>query len=272
MLNVDTPVEHYADLDDLWVKREDQACRLPGPQFSKTRGVFAHVLQKTLEGVKTFGALDTYHSQAGHAVARACQILNVDCVNFYPEYKKEPGHRAPQDCAAALGAELVGIPAGMSAVLFNQAKRRLREGWPDSYLMPNALKLDESVTETAKEVGENCLGMDIVIVAVSSATIASGVIRGYLERNESPRFLLHLGYSRSHENMRVYIQNKVGLDIELPAIELVDEKYSYKHPAREILDLPFPCNHYYDMKTMCWWMREGRKRFPDKKVLLWNIG
>ncbi len=278
MLRTKTPVEFYADLDDLWVKREDQACRLPGPQFSKTRGVFAHVERKAAEGIKTFGVLDTYHSQAGHAVARACQILDLECINFYPEYKHEPGCREPQESAAALGAKLIGLKAGMSAVLFNISKRVLRENHPDSYMMPNALKLIESVTETASEVGGGCRNMDVVIIPVSSGTIAAGVIHGYLglESHPLPRFILHMGYSRSHDMMIAYVRSKIGAVLpmgdDFPSIELVDEGYSYKDKARRIAEVPFPCNHYYDMKTMDWWLRVGRKRFPTEQVLLWNIG
>jgi len=272
MLRTGTPVEHYPEMG-LWVKREDQACREPGPQFSKTRGVFAHIDRVAKENPKvhTFAALDTYHSQAGHAVARACQILGLRCINFYPEYKREPGHREPQDRAAACGAELIGLPAGMSAVLFNQARAMLRARYDDrAYMMPNALKLEESVRETAAEVCSQCLEADAVIVPVSSATIAAGVIQGFLAAERKPPFILHLGYSRSHDTLLTYVRNKVGRE-DLPPIELVDEKYAYKDKARGDGTPPFPCSPYYDLKTWRWWMREGRNRLGGK-VLFWNIG
>lgn len=280
MLNIGTPIETYPELNDLRVKREDQACKEPGPQFSKTRGVYRHIATKVAEGVQLFGVLDTYHSQAGHAVARACQILGVHCINFYPEYKGEPGHREPQARAAELGADLFGLKAGMSAVLWNQARATLRKVDPDAYMMPNALKLTESVEETAAEVCENAASADVILIAVSSATIAAGVIAGCvgLAPTKWPRFILHMGYSRSKKQLETYVRDKVlgaleGIPPEpWPEIELIDEGYSYKQTARKILDLPFPCNHYYDMKTMDWWMREGRKRFPNEDVLLWNIG
>lgn len=273
MLRSNTPVEHYPDLG-LFVKREDLACRAPGPQFSKTRGVFAHIDRIARENPKvhTFGALDTYHSQAGHAVARACQILGLRCITFFPIYKHEPGHRPPQDRAAALGAELVGMPAGMSAVLYNQAKRDLRLRYGDrAYMMPNALKLDESVAETAAEVGADCLDADAVIVPVSSATIAAGVIRGFLAAERKPQFFLHMGYSRSHDGLLAYVQHKVGRE-DLPPIELIDEGYEYKQQARSGDTPPFPASPWYDLKAFRWWMREGRARFSNGKVLLWNIG
>lgn len=271
MLNFNTPVEFYPELQDLYVKREDQACQPPGPQFSKTRGVFAHVGQKVAEGVNVFGVLDTAHSQAGHAVAFASKILGVSCINFFPEFKGRPGPKPPQERAADLGATLVGLPAGMSAVLFHQAKRIMKETAKGiTYMMPNALKLPETVTETAKEVAGDCLDAEVVLLSVSSGTIAAGVIRGYLEQGKSPLYLLHLGYSRSHDQLLNYIDcyqsNKTA------QIRLVDEGYDYKDRARKIHELSFPCNHWYDMKVVDWWLREGRTDYPTSKVLLWNVG
>lgn len=270
MLRSGTPVEHYPDLG-LWVKREDMACRLPGPQFSKTRGVFNHIEKQAKLGFKVFAALDTFHSQAGHAVARACQILGLRCINFFPIYKHAPGHRPPQDRAAELGAELVGIPAGMSAVLFNQAKKLLRERYGDrAYMMPNALKLEESVEETAREVCSACLDADAVIVPVSSGTIAAGVIRGFLAAERKPPVFLHMGYSRSHDGLLDYVKHRVGRS-DLPPIELVDEGYEYKDRATPGDTPPFPCSPYYDLKAYRWWASQGHKQLGGK-VLLWNIG
>jgi len=274
MLLDGTPVEHHPEFG-FKVKREDLACLQPGPQFSKTRGVFAHIEKKVAEGFKVFGALDTYHSQAGHAVARACQLLGVACVTYYPEYKHEPGHRPPQAKAVFLGSKLVGLPAGMSAVLYHQAKKKLRDAFGDeAYMMPNALKLDESVEETAKEVAGECLDADLVIIPISSATIAAGVIAGFRAAERSPQFVLHLGYSRSHEAILAYLAKKLNLTIgQLPTIHLVDEKYNYKDKARGEGEPPFPCSPYYDLKAFRWWMREGRERFAAfNNVLLWNIG
>ncbi len=54
---------------------------LPGPSFSKIRGVVAHIKNRP-ESV--IGVLDTYHSKAGHAVAYVCNHLGRQCVDFWP--------------------------------------------------------------------------------------------------------------------------------------------------------------------------------------------
>lgn len=263
MLRVGTPLQDYREEWGLWVKREDLACPPPGPPFSKTRGVYEHVKNRP---EKLIGVLDTYHSQAGHAVARACQVLGKKCLNFYPEFKHEPGPRPPQIKAAALGAELVGLPAGRSAILYHAAKKEThrREG----YCMPNALKLPESVTETCREA-ENMLRVwdgptpETVLIPASSGTIAAGVIRGLGTR---PLYLLHLGYTRSHSEVLKYLSDQ-GAEGN---IELIDEGYQYKDQAGDGPTPDWPSNTYYDLKAFRWWCREGRARYEE--ALFWNIG
>lgn len=264
MLRVNTPLEDYREEYGLWVKREDLACYKPGPQFSKTRGVFAHIKTRT---EKVIGALDTRHSQAGHAVARACQILGKRCINYYPEFKHEPGHRAPQEAAKSLGAELVGLPAGRSAILYHAAKKHcLAEG---GYMMPNALKLVESVFETAKEVNYLPPGFrpDNVLIPISSGTIAAGVIRGFNAVGHHPKYLIHLGYGRSLSEVARYLEEQSGVDAN---IVLIDENYAYKDVAMPGPTPPWPCNEHYDLKAFRWWLH-FRIAYPGE-TLFWNIG
>lgn len=272
MLRSGTPVEDYREQYGLWVKREDLACPPPGPPFSKTRGVYAHVRNRS-ESV--IGVLDTYHSQAGHAVARACQILGKSCINFYPEYKHNPGYREPQKHAQELGAELRGLEAGRSCILFHRARKLLSE-YPSSYMMPNALKLAESVAETAKEVPLRFDGWeDIgegprpawVLIPASSGTIAAGVVRGFGDTTE---YLIHLGYSRSKIEVERYIREASG--IPTAHLTIIDEGYSYKDKAKAGPTPPWPCNEYYDLKAFRWWTRVRDSGYYDGDVLLWNVG
>jgi hypothetical protein len=260
MLRTGTPVEDYRAEYGLFVKREDLACPPPGPPFSKTRGVYAWVAKQEADLI---GVLDTYHSQAGHAVARACQVLGKRCLNFYPEFKREPGPRPPQLRAAELGAELVGLPAGRSAILYHQARKQTvaRGG----VMIVNALKLEESVAETAKEVGSRAY--DVVLIPASSGTIAAGVMRGM---GHHPLYLIHMGYSRSKADLLRYVRERSGLNPDTVKILLVDEGYEYKDVARPGETPPWPCNCYYDLKCFRWWLDKGRVQYGE--ALFWSIG
>lgn len=277
MIVNNTPIEHHPHLG-LWVKREDLSCPPPGPPFSKTRGVYAHIKDRP---EKVIGVLDTYHSQAGHAVATACKLLGKTCVNYYPVYKKDPDGllRPQQQAAKDLGATLVPLKAGRSAILYHQAKRDLASCWLDSYCMPNALKLPETVSETAAEVARTVFpaGVDTILIAASSGTIASGVIRGLIDGGwKGKKVILHLGYSRPNSAVMRYIHGMVDRPMQWSAYKyvLVDEQYAYKDRATDrdktIEPPPFPCNPYYDLKLYHWWVKAGRAEFEE--ALLWNIG
>lgn len=264
VLRVGTRVEDHPEYG-LRVKREDLSCREPGPPFSKTRGVFAH-MAKLPQGT-TVGVLDTYHSQAGHAVAHSGAALGLRVVNYYPEYKRDPGHREPQERAYELGAVLKGLPAGRSAILYHQAKKDLAHWFNQPYMMPNALKLSETVDETAAEVR---LLEDIperVIIPASSATIAAGVIRGFKDIGASPEFIVHMGYSRSHDAVKKYLQGYVG-EVD---VTLIDEGYGYKDQAKPGETPPWPCNPYYDLKAFRWW-KKNQQDLPQATTLFWNVG
>lgn len=265
-MRVGTPIEDYREDYGLWVKREDKACPPPGPPFSKARGVYERVRSRPEEVI---GVLDTYHSQAGHAVARACQVLGKHCVNFYPEFKHEPGPRAPQLRAQALGATLHGLTAGRSAVLYHAAKKVLTEVATQSYMMPNALKLRESVEETAREAPRLAFGptYDYVIVPASSGTIAAGVIKGM---GAHPLYIVHMGYTRSGPELLDYMRDQSGLG-DLAKIRLIDEEYQYKDKARPGETPPWPCNEYYDLKAFRW-HQAHRDEFGGRSVLFWNVG
>ncbi|MDT9702079.1 hypothetical protein, partial [Streptomyces sp. P17] len=103
---------------------------------------------------------------------------------------------------------LHALPAGRSAILYHQAKKSLNS-YDDGhgvYMMPNALKLPEMITETAAEVRATLASIDLpprmpVIIAASSGTISAGVIKGFWEFGEYDRFdrqfIIHQGYDRS---------------------------------------------------------------------------
>jgi 1-aminocyclopropane-1-carboxylate deaminase/D-cysteine desulfhydrase-like pyridoxal-dependent ACC family enzyme len=262
-----TPIEVYPELADLSVKREDMSCG--SPALAKARGAYARVQQMTRKGVRTFGALDGYHSRNTWALASACAAYGARCLAFYPNYKKEPGPREAQLRAQELGAELRPLPAGMMSVLWYQARKIVRaEG---GHMLPNAMKFTESVAATAAEVGEEEASFEQIIVPSSSATIAAGVIAGVVLRGSSTRVVVYLSHTKKRDPLLKYIRESVHFvtgEDRLPSLHFVEEGYNYREPSRVIRELPFPASPFYEQKAIDWWMREGERL----RTLFWNIG
>ncbi len=289
MLKTKTPIQPHSissKATPILVKREDLCCPFPGPSFSKMRGVVEHIRAQDSEVI---GVLDTFHSKAGWAVAWACKKLGKLCVNFWPRYKADPPKGLPREqqrMAHEMGAVMVGIKAGRSAILFHTAKKYLKEHYTGiSYMMPNALKLPESIEETAKEVGRTELPTDgSMVVSISSGTIAAGVILGMYRAGILDFYdvFLHMGYSRSSDAVRIYLTKATGIDFErhgrnsIP-IRIVDEGYNYAD-AVEDCGAPFPINPHYDAKAWKWLTGEAEKNPVDSAVtfgapvVFWNIG
>lgn len=279
-----TPIETFQlNGHDILVKREDLCCPLPGPSFSKMRGVVAHIASRP-EG--TIGVLDTLHSKAGWGVAWACRELGKHCVNFWPYYKREvlaggvTPLREAQRHSEELGSELVRLKAGRSAVLYHEAKKLLmgyHGGSENAYMMPNALKLRESVVENAAEVVRSRSALPAkgtVVISISSGTVAAGVIKGLhlLGFLTSYEVVLHMGYSRSVAATLSYVREQSGTDCD--GVAVVDEGYDYADKARPGAPCPFPSNEHYDLKAWRWLQsREPRLLAAMKQpIVFWNIG
>jgi len=266
MCVTDTPVTYHDNLG-LYVKHEEMCCP-GGPNFSKTRGVWARIAARP---EPVIGVLDTSHSQGGHAVARACALLGKQCELYYPVKKAE--QHAPikpqQAEAARLGAKLIPMPAERSFILYNRVLARFKiDG---RYMMPNALKLHESVTETAAEVDRTRLPPDInaVLVSASSGTIAAGVLQGL--GDAAVAVIVHLGYARPHPALRQYLDRMSEVPAAGQGVTIIDEGFSYADASPRDVESPeFGCNEYYDLKAYRWWLREGQARYG--KALFWNIG
>lgn len=283
MLVDNTPVEpHVIDGRTIWVKREDLCCPYPGPSFSKMRGVVAHIKQR-YEPV--IGVLDTYHSKAGWAVAWACKQLGKQCMDFWPRYKadgerptnlvREWPPRRQQREAKALGASLLDLPAGRSAVLYHMAKKRMARLFDDHYLMPNALKLPESITENAAEARRTIRSNAIpprgwLVLSISSGTVAAGVLKGFndLDVLDNYRVILHHGYSRSSDATLKYMERVSGVSLS-SVVKFVDEGYDYKAAAKGV-EAPFPCNEHYDLKAWKWLTHHAAEL--GGHITFWNIG
>lgn len=286
-----TPVEHYPELD-LWVKREDLCCP-PGPHFSKTRGVYAHIKARP---EKVIGCLDTSHSQGGWATAQACKLLGKKAVVYYPETvrMRRDGYELQEQQAIPriLGASLVPLQAGRSSVLYHGAKKDLSKGPGGHYMMPNALKLPEMIEETVAEVLRTPLPpVRTVIISASSGTIAAGVISGLTRLGYDGEIVVHQGYSRGAGAIRAYMGQMVGeyasdlwardehphqltghdrIRLWRDDFTLVDEGYAYGDRSK-MSEAPFPCNTFYDRKALHWWLTKGHQT-RRTEALLWNVG
>lgn len=278
MIASGTPLEFH---QGVLVKREDLSSPFPLPMFSKIRGVYPHIANRP---ETVIGCLDTFHSKAGWAVAAVCAELGKKAVVFWPQYKSErdagAGLRYAQEQAASFGAELVVLPAGRSSVLYHQAKKLLGQMTQGTgYLMPNALKLPESVAANADEafLTHDLPKKGVLIISVSSGTVAAGVLRGFFLRGflGNYRVILHLGYSRSHDTLREYITQTSGVPLDWSTISLVDEGYGYKDQVRGGNLAPFPCNPYYDAKAWRWLQTnfsEVQEVAAGLPIVFWNIG
>lgn len=273
-----TPWEVYCvDGVDVHVKREDLCCPEPGPSFSKIRGVEAYL---RVQAPRTpIGVLDTVHSKAGWGVAYICQALGLPCFDFFPVYRSEwaddTGNdyylREFQEHAEDLGAELVPLDAGRSSILYHQAKKLLAERTNGrGLMMPNALKLSETIESTAHEVFDYTpkeLLSGTWIVSISSGTIGAGVIRGLSWAGAQAMVVAHMGYSRSIDAARNYMINSAGVDPY--RLRLVDDGYAYKDKVPNT-QIPFPCNEYYDAKA--WQFLVKYMDCHEQPVVFWNIG
>jgi hypothetical protein len=265
----ETPVEtHYVRDVPILVKREDLCCPLPGPAFSKIRGVVAHI-----------GVLDTFHSKAGWAVAYVCSKLGKKAVDYWPRYKGDGGFRPQQTAAAHFGAELTSLPAGRSSILYHRAVKDLQARHPGAYMMPNALKLAESVTENAAEAERTRFALPptaVLVISISSGTVAAGVLRGlkWLVQSKAYFVVLHLGYARSTEAAKEYIQRHCGYSLDSAHFMFVDEGYEYADASG--VEVPFPCNPFYDAKAWNYLVEDnGAERLARMRggpILFWNIG
>lgn len=283
MLVNNTPIEVYeVHGQSIYVKREDLCAPYPGPSFSKIRGVVAHIKNRPEQLI---GVLDTAHSKAGWAVSYVCRHLGRQCINYWPRRVFEgPDPRPFQQESEKNNARLVELKAGRSSVLYHQARKLLSaDSYGNGYLMPNALKLPESVTENAEEA-RRTLSHSLmptrgtVILSVSSGTVAAGVMLG-LREAPGLRFLLHMGYSRSVEAVTRYIE-QCAPGMPWDRVRFVDQGYTYADHARSSsLACPFPTNPYYDGKAWKWLVDDTLDGLPTVEALtqqgpivFWNIG
>jgi len=268
LIRDNTPVEYYQIKEcPVLVKREDLSAISPLPPFSKVRGVYPHMVELKKMGVDTVGYVETSISMAGIAVSVLGQKLGIKVVIFDPQYKQDNEvlikHRSKWK---EFGAELLPIKAGMAKVNWNIA-RKVMKSYPNSILLPLGLPFKETIEETAKEVQRTDLtGIKSLIVSVGSGTICAGVLKGIGNKGPNIYGVLCRKGNISKKRKKIFLGSGV-LDIGIDFI-LIDMGYEYTD--RVDMEIPFPCNPYYDGKAFKWLVDNIDK--TPKPVMFWNIG
>lgn len=274
---LDTPIElHTINGKEFLVKREDLACQSPGPPFSKVRGLVEHLLKLKRSGITTVGYVETSISMAGWGVAWATKQLGMKSVIFDPQYScdKYAGyltHELHRLKWIEHGAEIIKIYSGMAKVNYNICKRRLREEFSDSVMLPLGLPLEETVDQTAKQT----IGLPeaaSLVICVGSGTIAAGVLKG-LRHSDVKVYGITCRETKDVRRKMSLIVNKAGIFQEgifadKVKFELINPGYSYTWAVE--IETPFPCNKYYDTKALAFLLEHYNRL--EKPILFWNIG
>lgn len=273
----DTPFEIYqVNGYDVHVKREDLSCPLPGPQFSKIRGLYAYMQKLADADCRSVGILDTIHSKAGWAVAYIGNLLGIEVYDFFPIYKSKVGQGVlsqQHQMAASLGAILVPLRAAAGYVLEPMAKKLLAQ-YTDGkgHMLPVGLKMEETIEATADEIlnytPDELLFDGSWVISSSSGTIASGVWLALQEANSDVALYCHSGYGRKYEKVVAYIETMSGYQVDGYFV-YIDENYQYKDKVD--FPCPFPCNPYYDLKAWKWLCEQDLSTFRQP-IVFWNIG
>lgn len=266
-----TPVEIY---DNILVKREDLATPIPGPSFSKVRGLIPVLERLKKEGYKTIGYTETSVSMAGWGVAWACQELGLKCIIFDPQYKETlPLHAYHREQWKKFKAHVVPIKAGMAKVNWHISKNMLNDisiYSNKSILLPLGLPFPETINAACLEaiLTKSHHKVNTVVVPVGSGTVCAGVLKGFSEA------IVYgiMGRTGSIEKKKKLILSKAGFQEDSlfgsPDFRLIDPGWEYTEKSN--CSCPFPCHPWYDLKAWEWLQQNVNILKPP--VLFWNIG
>lgn len=274
-----TPWEYHEVYDDaenvwpVWVKRDDLCCKLPGPPYSKMRGLELYLNgldEKFPIGVQDAG----YHSRSGWGTAYLCDALGFDCHVFYPVYKRDGGvenHelREYQVNAHALGAMLIPQKAGRASMLWYQARKWMVENTDGGIMLPAGLKLQENAIGTSREVLNHTPDMlwgGTWICAISSGTTMAGIVLGLKEIQEDVDFIAYMGSSKNEDKTRKHMCAMAGYEPD--NLMFIDEGWDYRDA--ETRPMPFPGSVYYEGKAWYWLIDNIHNL--EQPVIFWNIG
>jgi len=279
MIKINTPVESYylekphlknSSSKIVYVKREDLCAPKGTPPFSKTRGLYKHLLFLKSKGIIVVGYVETSISMAGWGVSWLAQELGMKAVIFNPVYKvphpdTDPVLNFHREKWKEFGAEIIGIKAGMAKVNWNICNREMRNGFVNRYsLLPLGLPLRETIDETAEEAKRMSGKYASIVVSIGSGTICSGLVKAFEPPVEIYGIMCRKGDLKRKRNKIL----SSSFSFQNCSLHLIDLGYEYTEKAE--IETPFPCNDFYDKKA--WkWLTENYYRL-NKPVLFWNIG
>jgi hypothetical protein len=257
--------EHHAAGRPVLVVREDRCC--PGipdaPPLSKLRGIVARVAARPEARI---GVVVTGITRNGWAVAAACRALGRRCTVFAPAYRDGRPPSPGTERAAALGADVVGLPAGRQAPMNARAARLLG---PAGHLLPAALRLPETAAAVAA-VAARVLppaGPLTVVVPVGAGPHLAGLARALADRPGPPaRLVAVLAYAQDEARLRRAVAALAAGPVA--PFEVVPSGLPYGRP--DPTAVPFPASPLYEAKAWAW-LLAARPGGPGP-VVFWNIG
>lgn len=281
LLNDETPIEkHRVGRRVIHVKREDLCTPVPGPPFSKMRGLLPKLKKLKADGYEVVAYVETAVSMAGWGVAWLAPKVGLDVIIFDPQYaprKRLPPHLRLLEYHRYQwkihGATLIPLQAHMAAVNYHRAKKWLGNNCAKpTYLLPLGLPLEESVAATADVARALPQSYKNVVINVGSGTICAGVLRGL---KYSPVTIWGImGRTGDAEAKALTIETKAGILEEgllktRAKLNIVDPGYEYARQESQV-EAPFPCHPFYDLKA--WrWLVDNLNNLKGP-VLFWNIG
>jgi len=266
---IDTPIEHYDDID---VKREDlclstEKDELAMPSLAKLRGAEVYLRKLKENEVYHIGVFDTRVSKAGWGVAGLCNKIGLQCHAYFPLLKgKQIAHQ--QVMAGAWKARLIALKGGRTAILYRQAKKDL-EKLSQSFMLPLGLVCTETVLEVAK-ISAKLPKYGTIVVSTGTGTIAAGILAGLTKENMPDKVIgISCGMNLTKQRKRICdLLAEVGKGKNESILSLMMADRGYYEPDN--IETPFPAHPYYDKKAWRWLLEH--KKLLIKPVLFWNIG
>jgi len=268
-----TPIKIY---NEIAVKREDLCVSKPGPSFSKMRGLLERMINLKNLGYKNIGYTETSISMAGWGIAQIAKEIGLNAIIYDPQYiayKKMPPHLKKLNYHRKMWTKfsptIIPYPAGMASVNININRIDLLKKYSDAIMLPLGLPFQETITETAKQAQPLQGKYKSIVICVGSGTICAGILRslsnvniyGVMTRSGNIKIKKNKIIKKSKQTLNGLVGKPINLNIIDPG---------WEYTERSIIEAPFPCHPFYDLKA--WeWLQENKNKL-EEPILFWNIG